>query len=193
MESYKLIAPPCSLEFTKLSKETLAVYGKWFFQTMPTRRAELERAVRVWDDSWSADLSIHSLSLLSTWFDTHIASRKKTADEIDAIKSGLRFEVPISDVTLTSTSFSITMDVAMYFGQVAVQNIPGTRWEQQFRSRKEPNYGEPSVVGSGPVPANPVRLLMTRAYALIAGETPKHDLVELFYIRQKRLVLTDAK
>jgi hypothetical protein len=42
----------------------------------------------------------------------------------------------------------------------------GTRWHQPLRSENLVDYGQPVIMGLGPVPLNPVRVIVTTAYGI---------------------------
>jgi hypothetical protein len=54
----------------------------------------------------------------------------------------------------------------MYFAQVVLKNLSGTRWDQVFGSKAFVDYGQPVIVGFGKVPLNPVAILVTTAYGV---------------------------
>ena len=58
------------------------------------------------------------------------------------------------------------MDVGMYFGQVVLKNLPGTRWDQVLKNKKDADYGQPVIMGFGAAPLNPVWILVTTAYGV---------------------------
>jgi hypothetical protein len=99
-------------------------------------------------------------------FEGQVETRKKTADEIEETRSKLTFPIDIPKEELTNKSFSLAMDIGMYFGQVVLKNLPGTRWDQPLRNKKFADYGQPVILGFGKVPLNPVRVMVTTAYRI---------------------------
>ena len=75
----------------------------------------------------------------------------------------------------------------MYFGQVVLKSVRGTRWDQPLgKSRRWADYGQPVIVGNGRVPLNPVRIMVTAAYSF-ADKRPT-SLRELFNAWQELLM-----
>jgi hypothetical protein len=72
------------------------------------------------------------------------------------------------------------MDIGMYFGQVVLKNLAGTRWDQSPKNPRFVDYGQPVIMGFGIVSLNPVRIAVTLAYAFAAQERLGERLRELF-------------
>jgi hypothetical protein len=105
---------------------------------------------------------------------------------LDEIESRLTFPIDLPDEELTNRSFSLGMDIGMYFGQVILKNLAGTRWEQPLRNSKFADYGQPVIMGFGTVPLNPVRIAVTLAYAYSAKEQSGNRLRALYDVWSKR-------
>ena len=54
----------------------------------------------------------------------------------------------------------------MYFGQVVMNNLAGTKWDQPLKNKKFADYGQPVIMGLGTVPLNPIRVIVMTAYAI---------------------------
>jgi hypothetical protein len=78
------------------------------------------------------------------------------------------------------------MDIGMYFAQVVLKNLAGTRWDQPLGNKKFADYGQPVIMGFGTVPLNPVRVMVTNAYK--AASKQRVDLRRLYdtWARMKR-------
>jgi hypothetical protein len=105
---------------------------------------------------------------------------------MDEIKSRLTFSIDVPTEELTNRTFSLAMDIGMYFGQVILQNLPGTRWDQPLKNPKFADYGQPVIIGFGRVPLNPVRIAVTLAYAFAAKEQSGERLHALFDVWSKK-------
>ena len=165
---YEIIQPPFTLKFREMSKPELKAYKEWFFEVLPKRIAGLEEEVRrtpAFED-WRTDHSPSSLDALGQWLEGQVQVRAKTEQEIDDLKAKLVFPIEVSGEQLTNRTFSLAMDIGMYFGQVVLKNIPGTKWDQPLKNAKFVDYGQPVIMGFGSVPMNPVRLAVTTAYAI---------------------------
>jgi hypothetical protein len=166
MFPYEILRPPFTLDFRKMSKEDLRRYRDWFLATIPERVTQLEHVVRGSPgfESWHADSSPGSLDALGEWYLAQVDRRPHTQDELEQLRRQLPnwIDPPLDE--LTNRTFSLAFDVAAYFGQVLLQNIPDLRWEQNRRAKMSADYGQPVLVGAGPVPLNPVRIMITLAY-----------------------------
>jgi len=161
---------PFELGFREMSKRDLRIYYSWFMEVLPKRVSVLEAAVRESLDSWRADFSPGSLDLLGEWFVSQVALRDRTKEEMDVIRSKLLFPVEVDEWELTDRTFSLALDVGMYFGGVVVGNVSGVKWDQLLKDRRYADYGQPVIVGLGVVPLNPVRICIVLAHAIASGE-----------------------
>jgi hypothetical protein len=170
--TYAIIRPPFTLRFGEMPKKELEAYAAWFHQVLPDRVGELTKAVKStsgWE-GWSPDLTPESLDPLGCWLEGQVATRKKTEEEIGEQRAKLKFPVEIPGEQLTNRTFSLAMDVGMYFAQVVLEHLPGTRWAQAFGSRKFVDYGQPVIMGFGKVPLNPVRIVVVTARTIADGK-----------------------
>ena len=89
---------------------------------------------------------------------------------------------------LTNRTFSLAMDIGMYFSQVVLKNLDGTKWDQPLRNEKFADYGQPVIMGFGSVPLNPVRVVVTLAYGIMTKKQSGGRLRELYdtWARMKR-------
>jgi hypothetical protein len=167
--TYRIIQPPISLKFRERSKAELKTYAEWFHEVTPQRIAALATAVRSTPgyETWEPNATPESLDILGHWFEGEVEIRKKTADEIEETRSKLTFPIDIPENELTDRTFSLAIDIGMYFSQVILKNLTGTRWDQFLKSRNFADYGQPVIImGLAPVPLNPVRVMVTTAYRI---------------------------
>jgi hypothetical protein len=166
--TYAIIQPPFTLQFRGMSKKDLQAYGAWFHQVTPERIAELTKTVKGTPgyEGWEPNAAPDSLEVLDRWFEGQVETRKKNTDEIEETRSKLTFPIDIPEEELTNKSFSLAMDIGMYFAQVILKNLPGTRWDQPLRNKRDADYGQPVIMGFGTVPLNPVSIAVTTAYAI---------------------------
>lgn len=185
--AYSIIQPPFTLKFQEMTKSELRNYYSWFMSIMPERIAGLEAYVREVLPIWRADKSPESLGPLGEWFATRVETRQKSNEEIEEIRANLRFPVEVSTEQLTNKTFSIAMDVGMYFGQVVLCNLSGTRWDQCFGSKKAADYGEPVLMGFGPVPLNPVRIAVVIARKVSHNKHNANELLDVYCVWAKKI------
>jgi hypothetical protein len=170
--AYAIIQPPFTLKFGEMSKRELEAYREWFHAIAPERILELTKAVNATPgfQAWKPDLTPASLELLGTWFEGQSEVRKRTAEEIEETTAKLKFPIDVPEEELTNRTFSIAMDIGMYFGQVVMRNLPGTRWEQLLKNKRDAHYGQPAIAGFGVVTLNPVWIMVTTAYGISRGK-----------------------
>ena len=101
------------------------------------------------------------------------------------IKGRLTFEIDVPNVELTNKTFSLAMDIGMYFGQVILKSLPGTRWGQPLRNPNSADYGQPVIMGFGRVPLNPVSIVVTLAYGFAAKKHSGDRLRALYDVWSK--------
>ena len=184
--SYAIIQPPFTLKFREMSKKELEAYRAWFHEVMPERITQLANAVRDTPgfENWEADETPESLKELGGWFDAEVDTRRSTQEEMDEIRSRLSFPIDIPEEELTNRSFSLAMDIGMYFGTVVLKNLPGTRWDQPLKNKKFADYGQPVIMGFGTVPLNPIRVLVMTAYGISRKQPAR--LRELYEVWSKK-------
>jgi hypothetical protein len=169
--TYAIIKPPFTLRFREMPKKTLDAYRMWFHEVIPTRLTELTKVIKstAGYESWEPDLSTNSLDMLGHWFEGQVTTRKKHAEELEEMRERLTFPIEIPEEELTNRSLSLAMDIGMYFAQVILKSLPGTNWAQPLGNKNFADYGQPVLMGFGTVPLNPVRVIVTTAYAIARG------------------------
>jgi hypothetical protein len=172
-----------------MSKQELRDYFNWFSDVSQGRIQELANVVRATPgfEMWTPDETPGSLDILGTWLATQVQTRQRTLEERQDIANRSPFPIEISNEELTNRTFSLAADVGMYLGLVLVKDNPSLKWEQPFSSKKFVDYGQPVLTGTGRVPFNPVRMLVTLAYGLANKKQSGNGLRELYDIWSKML------
>lgn len=187
--TYRTIQPPFTLKFDEMSKKELRDYFKWFQEITPERIEELASAVNSSPgfENWQPDLTPGSLDALGKWLATQIETRPRTREEIAESDAQAALPIEHSGVELTNRTFSLTVDIGMYVGQVFLKNHPLLQWDQPLRSKGHIDYGQPVLVSfhSGKVPFNPVGLVVTLAYGLRDKTRTGDTLREIYDIWSK--------
>ncbi len=180
--NYSVIQPPFTLKFREMPKQELKAYFEWFSTILSERIATLEAEVRraTAHDFWRADFSPQSLEGLGEWFAGEVKVLAKTHEEVEAIEAKLAFQIEVPGEQLTNRTFSLAMDIGMYFSQVILKNLRGTRWDQPLRNEKFADYGQPVIMGFGSVPLNPVRIVVMLAYGIANKKQTGGRLRELY-------------
>lgn len=187
--TYSIIQPPFTLKFREMSKQELKDYFKWFFEVLPERLCELTEAVRQSPgfENWRPDGTPDSLNTLGEWFATHVETRPRTPEELSEIAGRGSFPIEVSRQELTNRTFSLAIDVGMYFSQVLLKNDSSLNWKQPFGNKRDIDYGQPVLFGRSPVPFNPVRMMVTHAYGLADKTRSGKELREIYDIWSKKL------
>jgi len=172
-----------------MSQKELKDYFQWFMNALPQRINELAGAVRQSPgfETWQPDFTPASLDTLGKWFASQIETRNRTQEELQGIKDRLVFPMEIPNEELTERTFSVAIDVGMYFSQVLLKNYPTLKWEQPFGNKKFADYGQPLITGFGPVSVNPVRIGHVIAYGLAKKTYTSGRLREIYDIWSKKV------
>jgi hypothetical protein len=185
--AYNPVYPPFTLKLRDMPKQELHRYFKWFMDVLPQRVKELAEAVKETPEfeTWQADETPASLDTLGQWFAGQIETRSRTQEELQAIKDRLAFPVDISGEQLTNRTFSLAMDVGMYFSQVLMKSHPALRWEQPLNDKKFADYGQPVLVEFSNAPLNPVRIAVVLARSIANKKQTGSRLRDLYNIWSK--------
>lgn len=185
--TYSAIQPPFTLKLREMPKKELNRYFQWFMDVLPQRVNELAEAVKQTPgfETWQADCTPASLDTLGEWFAGQVETRNRTEEELQAIKDRLVFQVDISGEELTNRTFSLAMDVGMYFSKVLLKNYPALRWEQPLNDKKFVDYGQPVLMRFSNAPLNPVRIVVVLARSIANKKQTGSRLRELYNIWSK--------
>jgi len=186
---YATIQPPFALKLREMPKKELHRYYQWFMDVLPQRVNELAEAVRqtAGFETWRPDNTPASLDTLGNWFAEQVETRKRNQQELQAIKDHQTFPIEVPGEELTNRTFSLAMDVGMYFSQVLMKNYPSLKWEQPLGNKRFVDYGQPSLAGFGPVTLNPVGIVVIFAYGLTNKRRTGAGLREIYDIWSKKV------
>ncbi len=196
--SYQVIHPPFTLDFYKMSRKELTDYYTWFMLMLPERVKELAKAVELTPGfkTWRPDRTPESLAPLGEWFAGQVETRPRTKDEIQAIDEKLNGGFPNKIDTsgeefkteLTIKTFSLAVDIGMYFGRVFLKNYPSLRWTQDFSDKRCIDYGQPVLVEFRGSPLNPIQIMVVLARGLARKTRDGRRLLELYNVWAKKVV-----
>ena len=191
---YEIIQPPFTLKFREMTKPELQEYYRWYLAMIQTRIGMLTEEVKQSTSfqAWRPDETPSSFDKLGEWFSTKIEVRQRTPDERHEIEIRSRHSISIPKEELTNRTFSLAIDIGMYFSQVLIKNHPQVRWEQVFGNKKSIDYGQPVLVGFGAMPFNPVQMLVSQAYGLATRKRTGKCLRELYEIWSEMIQVDNA-
>lgn len=173
---------PVTTAFASMDKKELSEFYEWFMGNLPYCIEELMQLVRSTSgfEKWSPDYSPDSLNSLGDWFSVKVGKRDLTSQEMDALKRNVSGSAEIAPWDLTDETKTLAVYVGMYYGQVALQNFPSLKWEQQLGNRKLADFGQPVIVGEGFLPSNPVRIANAFAWGIADGTRSGARLREIY-------------
>jgi hypothetical protein len=191
---YEIIQPPFTLKFREMTNPELKEYYRWYLAMIKIRIGMLTEEVKQSTifQAWRPDETPSSLDKLGEWFSAQIEVRQRTPDESHEIELRSRHSISIPKEELTNRTFSLAIDIGMYFSQVLIKNHPQVRWEQIFGNKKSIDYGQPVLVGFGAMPFNPVQMLVSQAYGLATKKKTGKCLRELYEIWSE-MIQVDTK
>jgi hypothetical protein len=184
---YTVIHPPFTLKFREMPKKELRRYYEWFMDVLPLRVNELANAVKQTPgfEAWESDCTPTSLDRLGEWFASQVETRNRTQSEFQTIQNRQIFQIDVPSEELTNRTFSLAMDIGMYFSQVLLKNHPSLKWEQPLKNKKFIDYGQPVLVKFSPGPFNPAGMMVTFAYGLISKKKTGEGLRNIYNIWSK--------
>ncbi len=196
--SYQVVQPPFTLIFVEMSRKELTDYYSWFMVMIPERVKELAQAVRLTPGfrTWRPDRTPESLAALGQWFAGQVETRPRTIDELrkidEKLNSGFSNKIDTSgeefNKQLTIKTFSLSVDIGMYLGQVFLKNHSSLRWTQYLSDKRFVDYGQPVLVEFRGGPLNPVRIMVVLARGLADKTRDGRRLLELYNIWAKKVV-----
>jgi hypothetical protein len=187
--TYSMVQPPFTQTFREMPKKELRRYFQWFMEVIPERVAELTDAVKQTHglEDWQPDRTAASLDQLGHWFAGQVQTRSRTREEVEIIANRSPYPIGIPREELTNRTFSLAMDIGMYFSQVLLENHPSLKWEQRIASKRFADYGQPLLAGFGPAPLNPVRIAVTLAYGFANKNRSGSRLREVYDVWEKKV------
>ncbi len=182
---YQPIYPPQVFNsLRQASKKEAEACFEWFIQVKDERIKVLEKAVQTTPGfkSWRADYTPNSLSLLSKWFNSVVASRPMTPEEIKEEENKLlpQFKdiIQIDTKTLSSQTVSICFDVGIYVGECLKNKLSHLQWKL-FEGRKYIDHNQPVLEDFNGAGFNPRRIGEVQAGKILKG-IGKVDLLQIY-------------
>ena len=206
---YSVPVPPVRKPFVDMTHEETDAYFRWHQAHLEERIAYLSqivsRQMRIPADR--LDLSPRSLIPVWRWFLKIVENRKH-------IKFFLQVEKEPSGATVTPTEWiadkekqcysllgeMILKDIAMYLGQVFVQNEEGTAWTYFEQPKREVRVNMPCVSGfednrftpTFKLFFEPVNMTMVQAAKMWRSEESEEDLYNLYQLWKTKIPHRDG-
>ena len=195
MYEYQMVKLPYpNKHFSEMTKKELDKYYEWFLEQIPRRISILEEYVTCTPgfDKWKANNLPESLDKLGDWFEKQVETRLRSEEEKQEQKAGLSWpanQLPILDWELSDKTFSLAIDIGMYFSQVLLKNIPGLRWEHKITgSKRWIDYGQPVLVELDGGVFNAPRIMVSLAYSIIKNTKTGKELKIIFDLLKKQAI-----
>jgi hypothetical protein len=184
---YIMIHLPLPLPFREMSKKQANEFLSWFQEQIPSRHLILTHCIQSSPgyQTWEPDLTLESLDGLGKWFFSHIETRKRSKTEFNSIyqhSPAIFSSIEVPDWELTYQTFSISIDIGMYLSQILQKNILGLKWDLGKGSKKNIDYQQPVLVGTGKLVFNPIHIMTTLAYGIANRTKGPERLKELYEI-----------
>jgi hypothetical protein len=184
---YPIIQPPFRLDFRVMTRKEADSYFRWFMEQIPVRLKTLEQIVQLTPgyEDWQVDYTMNSLEKIGHWFFEHVETRERTDEETEEIysKAPAWFrDVEVENWELTNQTFSLAIDIGMYFGKVIEKGLEGIKWIMVKSPTNDVDYQQPVLSGKGKLVLNPVRILIVYAYSIPDKTCGPNRLIELYQI-----------
>jgi hypothetical protein len=158
-----------------------------YLAMIPSRILILERAVQTTAglSEWVANNTRDSLQPLGLWFSLQIETRQRTAEEMKAIYTNAPSwmqQVTVEDWELSSTSFSIAIDIGMYMAESLRWAVPALKWKLITTPTNDISFHQPVLAGASKAAFNPTHIITTLAYAVARKVQSPDRLQQLFDI-----------
>lgn len=196
--TYDMLIPPLDKPFSQLSSAEAKEYFDWYIRNIPGRVEYLQAFSKI-----HLDISVDSLVPLWDWFLKNASVEKSPFSQNSALKKQLKHipdDIARSVMIENSVQFSlqteyILHDIAMYFGEVCVQNNDAIYWGFHTDIKKDSFANKPLLMGfcdrdfSPPfLPAfDPEFTVHNIACNLLDGDAAKEDLRDM-YNKWRRLM-----
>ena len=178
---YPLIKIPefANKNFFDFTKEEAKEYFQWFLSIRNERLSILESHVKQSFFDWKAGYTRESLIDLYKWFQKQVAYRSMTESEKKVVENQISQTplftgiIPIPHSTFTNETVSICFDVAIYFGETLICNVPSLKWLQKLASTNYIDYAQP-LIGKkeNKVPINPRRIAESIGQRILDNDAP---------------------
>lgn len=147
---YDILIPPLDKPFSEFSYAEAKSFFDWYIDNIPHRIEYLQSFSKI-----NLDLSVDSLETIWDWFLSNASIEKTPSPRLDKIKSqliNLPNEIAKSIIDENSIQFTlqteyILRDIAMYFGEVCVQNSKTIYWGFHTDLAKDSFANKPLLMG----------------------------------------------
>jgi len=180
---YQLFVPPLSMDFQVMKPKQAQEYLDWFICQIPIRIEQLNNLTA---DLYKVNLNSTPASLLELdkWFSAQVEMRAKTEAELAEDKASLPswLHADITDEIFTQRTFSICVDIAIYFAEVLRRQNLSLHWDFVRKPKIDADFHQPVLISlSGKMHLNPIRIVTVIALKTESGNRQEHELMDMFH------------
>ncbi len=183
-------------DFATSTHQDAKNYFSWYIAQIPLRCPILEAAIQTTNQifaNWQANYTAESLKLLGKWF-YQAAKWEPTSEEFRQnylkkaqvnLPEHLWSIIETPKFVLTQQTWSLIIDLGMYFGETLRQNTANVKWHLWTKGgKKDADYHQPILVNSAlKRTCNPQRLMRVMALHFCERTQSPERLYELFELR----------
>ncbi|HBO34961.1 MAG TPA: hypothetical protein DD636_09585 [Anaerolineaceae bacterium] len=161
---------------------------KWFeyyISKIPERLQVLHEHINATPgyETWKLGFESSTVNAIEQWFIEHVEMRDKTKEEIerdrDRIPDKLKNAVPVETTTLSNKTYSLIVDLSMYYGEYLRHEDPRLKWVLRKKGKREFFYQNPVIVGTGLLALDPRHIMTVIAFKISDNEYKAGGLIEL--------------
>jgi hypothetical protein len=185
---YKVIDDlPIGFNFNNRSENELKAYKEWFIRNKEKRLEELAKAVTA-DDGVSKDLKLdfseESLIELGRWLKDNVSIEKLSPEAYDRKRKSVPSYIDINDWDLTVRTYSLLVDIGIYWGEVFIKEFPKLKWTQFISKIKDDaDHGHMVIRGFGKKDVfNPIRVMAMLGLSLADNSQGSERLHQLHLV-----------
>jgi len=182
--NYSVVSPPFEIKhFEMMNKKEARQHLEWYKSIIPERLELLRRYFDANNSPVDFDFSINSLKLLWTGFVPQIKFVQKNKEELtnELKASPIWMHDFIDDNKISLETLAVACDIAIYFGEVFIQNHENIYWGV-VNSPKTLNYvNRPVIIGFKNKELDPRRVVINLIYDVSRGDNNPAVLQDLYY------------
>lgn len=187
---YPLMEPPFEVKpFEKMTKKEAQIHFEWYVSEIPNRIELLRRAYEIMREGNKdkLDLSPQSLIFLWEWFLPNIEITLKDKEEIERevqiAPDWLKENIQMDNKKLSLGTLTLLMDIAIYFGEVFVNNFDNIKWGYVTRPKSLAYVNKPVLTGFRTnIELDPRNLVYIATLKVVKGVNNRDTLYNLYNV-----------
>ncbi len=177
-----------------MPRAQLRAFRDWFMLQIPIRLGVLEQVVRstAGFEQWTPDFSEASLRTLGQWFIGQVEKRDVTPEEKAAALSSPgneRLQI-VPTYQLTNKSYSLAIDVAMYWGETLRRSLENVTWQQYIGGKTMSDYGHVILQAPGTASCDPLHLAIIQVHKVFSGTRTDLGRLDTLFLFWRKVLST---